>query len=349
MSDPQTEKIRRAAHEWRAVLAQPPVPPVRQRAFDEWRLADPRHQKAFDQAQAVWVELGEITPQALDHAVLKEPPFERWRARIFSLGSRIADGPFLRAGGLAAACLAMMVGAYMFSAPASDWFVPAQKTIATDKGEIDTITLADGSRVTLGADSIIKLQMNGTKRQVHLTKGDAFFDVASDPERPFEVHAGAAMARVLGTQFDVQYNDEWTQISVAEGTVQVTHALMGTPQSDKTSNGMDHTVRLDAGERVAARREAGLGAIVPINPDEIGAWRQKRLIYVGASLAEIVADANRHHDRRIVLLGDELRELKVTASFSGDDIDGMLATLVDVFPVKVDRFPSGEVVISARN
>ena len=100
---------------------------------------------------------------------------------------------------------------------------------------------------------------------------------------------------------------------------------------------------------MAATGEHGLGVVRAIPPEKAGAWRQARLVYEGATIAELVADANRFDDRRIEIApgSQAVAGLKLTGSFNMDDMEGVFATLEAVHPVIVDESAPGSVKIRA--
>jgi transmembrane sensor len=70
---------------------------------------------------------------------------------------------------------------------------------ATGFGEQRVITLADGSVVSLNTESALKVDLSSSRRAITLLKGEAFFRVAHDPSRPFEVLARKATVKAVGT------------------------------------------------------------------------------------------------------------------------------------------------------
>jgi transmembrane sensor len=100
-----------------------------------------------------------------------------------------------------------------------------QSQVTTKPGSKTHIQLPDGSTVWLNASSDLTYGANFGKelREVNLT-GEAFFDVAKDPERPFIIHTSVVDVKVLGTAFNVRSypNDANTETSVIRGRVEVT-------------------------------------------------------------------------------------------------------------------------------
>ncbi|MBD0255118.1 MAG: FecR domain-containing protein, partial [Cytophagales bacterium] len=96
-------------------------------------------------------------------------------------------------------------------------------------------TLPDGSIVWLSSRAELTLAagFNGAERTVFL-KGEAFFKVAKNPRKPFAVHTGAVVARVLGTSFNVKTDatGRRVEVSVTEGKVSVQEARPGTGPAD---------------------------------------------------------------------------------------------------------------------
>ncbi|MEM9336113.1 MAG: FecR domain-containing protein [Pseudomonadota bacterium] len=210
-------------------------------------------------------------------------------------------------------------------------------------GELRTITLADGTSITLGAKSSVSTDFDADFRRITLLDGVAFFDVAPDPRRPFVVTAGSLKAQAIGTGFEVKRLDDLTRVAVAEGQVRVLHpqVLFGQPRATLKA------VPLSEGEQVAATGTAGLGEPVSIAVASVGAWRADRLVYKQAPLAELVADARRYADFEIVMADSvsDLRNVFISAFFDAGDVESMLNTLPDIAPVIVIRTSDGGIEI----
>ncbi len=135
-------------------------------------------------------------------------------------------------------------------------------------GQVERITLPDGSTVDLGAGSALALDFTEKSRRVDLLRGIAFFEVTPDASRPFNVKSGSVSVSVTGTAFEVRDTPGGAVVSVQTGDVQV------------SSSGVSgETANLSAGE--ALRAEAGRsvrGGKSQIRQDEIAAWRRGKLI-----------------------------------------------------------------------
>lgn len=150
--------------------------------------------------------------------------------------------------------------------------------IETAAGQQRTVTLADGSRVTLDGDTRITVDNNNIRR-VALEHGEVVFAVAHDLARPFTVSVAGATLLDVGTVFSVTREGSKTLVRVAEG------AVVYNPQGEK--------VRLDAGMTLRVDDGATSVVVGRTDPATIAGWRTGRLVYDGAPLGDVVADVAR--------------------------------------------------------
>ena len=91
----------------------------------------------------------------------------------------------------------------------------------TAVGATRVISLPDGSRLTLDTDSQVEVTIDGKARTVQLERGQAFFEVAHDRQRPFVVDTGRLSVTAVGTAFSVRRVGSDIRVVVAEGTVRL--------------------------------------------------------------------------------------------------------------------------------
>ncbi|MEM9750061.1 MAG: FecR domain-containing protein [Pseudomonadota bacterium] len=343
-------RIRDRAHAWRTLLEGGAATDDDRAAFDAWLAADPRHEEAYDRAVTVYAALGRLTPA--DYAAQHFQPLMRERAlSLARVGRRFASrgGVLAALGGSAIVALAMLLLApngVFAPALAPHRAEAATQTFVTEKNEVREFRLSDGTALTLGADTRVETRYAESARSVTVIDGAALFDVVADAARPFVVEAGDLTATALGTVFEVRNSGGVHRVAVSEGEVAVAFPLfIGGRASAVTSR-----ASLAAGRQVTAVSGEGLGRAGPIQADEVGAWRTKRLVYEGATIAELVADANRYDARSIVIAegAEDLAELKLTGSFRGDNVDRMLLTLRDVHPIELDMAEPGVIRLRRR-
>lgn len=94
-------------------------------------------------------------------------------------------------------------------------------SVETLSGETESAVLRDGSVVYLNGDSALQVNHTAALREVSLTRGQAYFDVAHAPERPFIINVDTTKVQVVGTAFDIDKLSHQTVIRVYEGVVRV--------------------------------------------------------------------------------------------------------------------------------
>jgi transmembrane sensor len=339
----QLERIDNEAREWFTLMQSGSVKATEQQALQQWLQADAAHQKAYDQYQLIWQDLGNLHAQEV--AAFKRstrPPLlaiigNGLRSILAGLSLLNPKSQF----GLALASVAILAIVIIGLQPEK---IVVQE-FATTTGEVKNITLADGSEITLGAKSQLKAWATDKERRIILVSGQAFFKVAKNPQRPFWVDAGETKVRVVGTQFDVRKGSDRTRVAVLEGIVNV--SIVNASGANKSTS--TTPVVLTAGQQVTRLNAGSFEAVNAISVSELESWRNGRLIYLRASLADVVADANRYFKGSISLGSKNLADLKVTAAVSTDQMDALTDMLASSLPVVLQRDAQNNIVIMSRS
>src|SRR6185437_3039429 len=231
----------------------------------------------------------------------------------------------------------------------------------TGFGELRTLTLADGSVVTLNTESQIKVDFYDQSRSLKLRKGEAFFRVAHDTNRPFLVEVQDAIVRAVGTQFNVKIAPRDTVVSVLDGVVKV--LLNGDAsgasrafQSNSAANsgaksggpqlaGAESQITLSTGQEARIERHPFIGgsAVPPIRKADApaalhaAAWTQGRLEFEGAPLAQVLAEFQRYRQFDVEVEDDTTRQLKLTGSFDFRDPESVLAYIATIPHITVEK------------
>jgi transmembrane sensor len=206
--------------------------------------------------------------------------------------------------GLAAAAIAASLALVVL--PEIQMRFAADHVTAT--AEVRTVHLADGSAVQLGPQSALDVAYAGNERSVRLLEGEAFFEVVSDPDRPFRVRASSIDATVLGTAFEVRLDDRGVDVAVRRGAVRV----------DSHDDGPALSERLEAGDwiRMASSGEVTRG-VQP--PAQIAAWLQGRLIVRDRPVGEVVDALRPYYGGIVILHGDNLLRQPLTGVYDLSD------------------------------
>lgn len=222
----------------------------------------------------------------------------------------------------AAAMLVLALG-LAWQAP---WLDRLRADHYTVQGETRAIELADGSRLQLDTDAAVSVTLAGDERRVRLLRGEAWFEVSHDAARPFIVESGDAQVRVLGTTFAVARLEGRTRILLSEGRIE---ARAGSEKPVVLAPGEE--VEVSAGQ-LSARRT--------FDPQQAFAWRQRQLVFRQQPLAEVVAELDRYWPGHTLVLGEALRQKKVSGVFEIDKPDAVLKALTHTLGLNVDQYAS---------
>jgi transmembrane sensor len=190
------------------------------------------------------------------------------------------------------------------------------------------VTLADGSSVILNTNSRLDVDFSGNRRDVHLVRGEAYFEVVHDKTRPFTVYADNYVVRDIGTAFDVQLSKTGlVEVGVTKGSVEVKPASDGHVSGAAKSLGV-----LAAGYDIVLGEKVERAEAVS-NAELVRklAWRQGELIYAGQPLGEVLADISRYSDIKIEVADPALENLPVGGAFKTDQIEAIFAALENNF------------------
>lgn len=288
--------------------------------FDAWLDASAGNRAAYRRALALTHALGARAGDVLAAlGALEAPaPARPPAARAFADRRRGSTWRWAApAAGLAlAAGLAVAVMPGYLASPA------AVSAFATAKGEHRHLQLADGTLVDLDAGTRLSVSISRTERRLTLTEGQAIFDVAHDPGRPFVVAVGDRLVRDIGTQFDVKREPGEITVTVARGRVSVERAAR--PGS---------AVVLGPGQRLALD-DSGVGQLSTVDPDETFSWRAGRLVYRAQPLSDVVADLNRQFVEQTTIADPELGRTPITGVIVLDNPRAVMSRLALMLPIK---------------
>ena len=159
----------------------------------------------------------------------------------------------------------------------------------TQVGEQKTVELADGSKVTMNTGSRLLVDMSDALRRVILERGEAYFDVATDPQRPFKVDVGGRAVTVLGTEFNIQRSADSFTLAVIEGVVGLHKSSESVLPSAvnlaaKNEQGVqasgEQQYRVNAGWVVNYQlADNQFSAVVSDNPGSYQQWRRRHVTF----------------------------------------------------------------------
>jgi transmembrane sensor len=261
-------------------------------ALEEWLSADPRRTGALARAQAGWVYMD--------------------RSQVYRAAGELRElrtaRPWRMAMPWASAAAVLVAVATALWA----WQGYSRTHFATSRGEVRQLNLADGSRITLDTLSRVSVRYESATRLVRLEAGEALFDVAKDPGRPFIVQAGNVRVRAVGTAFVVdRRSDASVDVIVTHGTVDVWREASSP----------------EPAVRVAARKRLLTTPVHAVQPEELTAdqlagaiaWEHGVIDLNGRTIAEAAAEFNRYNARTIVIRDPALASQTVVGQFQTAD------------------------------
>ncbi|SKA47290.1 ferric-dicitrate binding protein FerR, regulates iron transport through sigma-19 [Chitinophaga eiseniae] len=189
---------------------------------------------------------------------------------------------------------------------------------ANPKGIKSFLTLADGTRIWLNAESELKYPRQfGDSREVYL-EGEAFLEVADDVKRPFIVHLREGTVKVLGTAFNIRaYHNEPVQTAVVSGKV----AFI--PRYNDAKQTRD-TILITPDVKVSYTSRTGTLVKDTTTSLDDKAWTEGRLVFRNNTLEEICASLERNFGKHVVFEADAPRQYRMTGAFRNNSLQDIM-------------------------
>jgi len=274
--------IEKTAAAWAVRADAQALGPKARAELEAWLADDPRHRGAFLRAQA---GLRLIDQASVVKDVLPAP--ERSVDRKAYVGRALVV-----AATLAACALLLLV------APLGD--------LQTQVGEQRRVALEDGSVAMINTDSRVGVKFDPDLRHVRLKRGEAWFQVAKHPERPFVVEAGDVRVRATGTAFSVRRDPQGVRVVVTEGRVLVWREGQGAKPV---------AVVADQEAFVPVAEDAGAAKVQASRAEDVLAWRRGEIVLNGHTLAAAAAEFNRYNQQKIIVRGERAGQATMVGYF----------------------------------
>lgn len=336
MKTARPSEVTLQAASWVVQLRTPNRPAHVEQDFADWLRMSPVHVREYLRAIVVWQGLAhpgldaglsaeQLVREAAGSELIEMPRFTETTLMTAAPTRPRRVASWCVAG---AAALGLML-AFLFPS----WHRLAVVDISTDIGEQRSAVLADHSIVELNTQSEIRVAFTATERRVELLRGEAFFDVAKDPARPFIVSTDLATARAVGTHFSVYRTATGTIVTVAEGRVLVRNNETAPSSATAYHAGADE---LTSGTEAEARPGRPV-QMRRANVERSLAWRQRKLIFDGDTLAEVVEQFNRYNSPPLLIVDPQLRGQRISGVFGANEPDSLVDFLVKVDHIAVTR------------
>lgn len=287
--------------------------PERQAELDDWLSAATAHRVAFLRLDQAWQRAERLRALQSAAPAFHIPPTPRRGVRTWLSWPALQRG----AAGLSLATVALVAGLHFSGKPQT-------LDYTTARGQRESVTLADGSRLTLNTATELRTAVTTQAREVWLEHGEAFFDIAHDAKRPFVVHAGKQTVTVLGTKFSLLREGDKLRVAVLEGRVQV--------QAEQ-SNRPTVLARADT-----ALADAGNLLVTKVSPQQLSAslgWLQGKLVFNEISLAEAARQFNRYGSKQLVIKDAAAARILIGGVFDAANVESFARLLHAGFGLQV--------------
>jgi transmembrane sensor len=302
-------------------------------ALNAWLAADPAHLEAFERMDRTWTGAesarGDPRIMMMREAALKQG---LRRPRVLAARALVAS--------LAVAVIAVTMLGLTPYLGLNGYGSLAAQTLRTGVGQQATVTLSDGSVVTLNTDTRLRTRPAKGRRLVYLDRGQAFFRVAKDPLHPFIVTAAGRTVTAVGTAFDVRVDDRKFEVTVVEGKVRVQGApppVLRLPDIGSRAR-PDKPLKEDltAGVQLVASLDAPTWSVAPTDTAREVSWLRGYVVFQKARFADVVAEMNRYSDKKLVVDDPALANAPISGAFKAGDVDSFVRAYEDYRVARVD-------------
>lgn len=212
--------------------------------------------------------------------------------------------------------LLLRIAAILIACLGIGWFtIPyvyqPELTVSTGPAEQTRVVLPDETIVFLNSSSelVYKKNLNDHERIVHL-KGEGYFEVHRDPLRPFIIYSGTVTTEVLGTSFNLRYDEaeKFSEINVRSGQVRF---------------GDTQKISLAAGEGAIQRLQQDTIQVITARANA-DAWKTNVLTFENATMKEVVHDIEKYFSIKIEVTNASLLACHFTGRFTDPGLEDVL-------------------------
>lgn len=285
--------------------------------FEAW-LQDSGNQAAWAQVSRAWNYFGGVS---------QAPEILAAREAALTDAKRAATArPVLvrRLVGLAAAVFMVAVlgsGGY--------WWMNRPSDYSTSAGERRVVTLSDGSKLSLDAESEVTVRYGKNERSLRLLKGQARFDVAHDKKRPFSVIAGRQKVIATGTAFNIDMAGPKVLVTLIEGHVVVLEDY----NEDGATPARPKVIELKAGQQLSAAPRTP-SEVAQANIQRVTAWTIGQLMFDDEPLSSVIERVNRYGGTQIIITDPKVGAMKISGVFNAGDVLGFVEIVTHYLPVR---------------
>jgi len=266
-------------------------------ALDSWLAQSPAHVLAYWRLKAAWGRTHRLAALRQKQSMATESGRSRskWLAILGSV-----------AGAVIVAALGTQLASSRLYAPAI--------TYSTPVGGHRTLALADGSRIELNTDTMLRVR--GQQRSVELVQGEAYFQIKHDSLNPFVVKVAGHRITDLGTKFLIRNDRGRLVVTLLDGSVRFESADPSVQTHSEMLKPGDVAIATDHSVSVTRKATQMLA--------DVSAWRTGMLVFRDTALADAVTELNRYNRRKFVIADPHVADVKIDGEFRTDNVAGFM-------------------------
>jgi len=316
--DRNSLEIQNAAAAWIELCESGEWNAEKQGELEAWLAESPAHRVAYLRASDVWKRASRL--RALSHPT----------SDIVVPGRRILPAVLKFAAGLAIVA-GLGVGAMQLVSHTGE------RTYSTAIGGRKTIAFADGTRIELNTNTVLRTRMTTASRMVWLDKGEAYFQVKHDPAHPFTVMISGRRVTDLGTKFVVRRGSSQTEVAVLQGSVRFDASDI--QSAARTATLLRGDVALASADAMSITKEPVQELARTLS------WRHGVVVFNHTTLADAANEFNRYNVQKIVIADPAAARLAIDGTFPTNNVEAFIDAAQRVFKLHVENY-GGEFLIS---
>lgn len=330
--------------------------PERQQV-EQWLEKDPRNRQLLEEMRTIWDATGgdplgaaDSDPdvgfdvvrdwQRLRDRIGEELPRPARSTGIHKMPSAVRSGwgQLLRTAAVILIASVIGIFAWQNYSHGPEDASPEMREIVMARGQRANIVLPDGTNLILNADSRIRVPeaFSAEKREVQLLEGEAWFDVARDPDRPFLIQTAGSVVEVLGTAFSVRSypEDHGVRVVVQEGRVSFG------PEADENSR-----IVLTADQM--AHYQFSNRRLIAEEVEDVElylSWTDGYLKFKNTPLSEVALQLERKYNVSVKMADPELADLRLTAELRGRSIHNVLNVIAASMDIRYQEVNGQDII-----
>ncbi|WNO07645.1 FecR family protein [Teredinibacter sp. KSP-S5-2] len=315
MTKAPLNKAKIEAEEWFVRLQSGALNKHQMEEFQRWYHLDDSHKIEFHNVEQDWKALGQLSKE-IDPNQFAPPPAKP-APRMYNA--------FFRYGLATAFIFICAIVGFAWEHTRK----PQIEEYATSVGEQKSVTLSDGSIVTLNTATKLQVNFQQSERALHLKQGEAYFEVAKDPDRPFSVDIDRGTVTAVGTAFNIRKSKHLASIVVTEGTVKVEEAKTRTnlePAEEKVT--VNEQIEFDGN---------GLTDISKVEKPYLLSWKEKYLAFDQQPLEDVIKELNRYLNDPVRDVAYAMKQVKISGTFDLSAPEDALNALLLSNALKLDQ------------